>query len=474
MKKIVTILLCICMVASLLVGCGKNDTKKTESDNGKTEKTDNTTKKDDDSDKKATEIYFFNFKPEIADKYEAIAKEYKEKTGVTVKVVTAASGEYEKKLLGEMEKEDAPTIFQINGPVGYQNWKDSCADLKDTNLYKWLKDKSLAVKGEDGGIYGVPYAVEGYGIIYNKAIMDKYFALKDKAVTIKSTEEIKNYTTLKQVVEDMTKHKKELGIDGVFASTSMKGGEQWRWQTHLASIPIYYECKDKDKTGNTVATGLGMDSIQFKYAENFKNVFDLYINNSDVEKGLLGGKSVTDSMAEFALGKVAMVQNGNWGWSQVTSVKGYKVKEEDIKMLPIYTGVKGEETQGICVGTENYFCINSEVSEEKQKASIDFLEWLYSSDEGRQHVVKDLGFIAPFTTFGDADKPADPLAKEVIKYQNDKNLVCPQWTFSCFPSEEFKNVFGSALLKYVQGQAKWDEVTKTVIDSWKSERAASN
>ena len=182
------------------------------------------------------EIYFLNFKPEIADVYKDIAKDYEAETGVKVNVVTAASNTYEQTLKSEVAKSDPPTIFQINGPVGYATWKDYCADLKDTDLYKHLVDKSMAVTSGDG-VYGVPYVVEGYGIIYNDAVMKKYFALSNKAVSISSADQINNFATLKSVAEDMTKHKGELGIKGVFSSTSLSSGEDWRWQTHLLNLP---------------------------------------------------------------------------------------------------------------------------------------------------------------------------------------------------------------------------------------------
>ncbi len=103
---------------------------------------------------------------------------------------------------------NAPTLFQINGPIGYESWKDYCLVLSHTDLYKNLTDQSLAVKGGAGKAYGIPYTVETYGIIYNNAIMEKYFAL-DGAV-VKSMDEIKNFDTLKAVVEDMTAHKDDL------------------------------------------------------------------------------------------------------------------------------------------------------------------------------------------------------------------------------------------------------------------------
>ena len=451
--KVTALILSMAMVAGVVTGC--NNTKSPQSEG---------------AEEAAKEIYFLNFKPEIAEVYNEIAKDYEAEKGVKVNVVTAAAGTYEQTLKSEIGKDEAPTIFQINGPVGFQSWKDYCADLKDTELYKHLIDKELAVK-EGDGVYGIPYVVEGYGIIYNDAVMKKYFALSNKAVDISSVDEIKNFDTLKKVVEDMTKNKDKLGIEGVFSSTSMSAGEQWRWQTHLANLPLYYEFKEDTKQDNTILAGLNAKEIAFKYGNNFKNVFDLYTNNSVTKKGLLGSKSTDDSMAEFALGKSAMVQNGNWGWSQIAKVKGNVVNESDVKFMPIYTGIKGEEKQGLCIGTENYFAINNKVSKAKQKASADFLNWLYSSTKGKDYVVNKLSFIAPFDTFTESEQPKDPLAKEVIKYMENKEIQNIPWTFSAFPSEEFKNYFGDALLEYTQGNKTWEDVTKVVQDSWKSERA---
>ena len=443
-KKMIVSCLATAFVASMVAGCGSSSKK---------------------------EIYFLNFKPEIAETYDKIAADYEKETGVKVKVVTAAAGTYEQTLTSEVAKSVAPTIFQINGPTGYQNWKDYCLDLKDTKLYSYLADKSLAVVDGDG-VYGIPYVVEGYGIIYNNAIMDKYFALADKAVDVSSMDDIKNYDTLSKVVEDMTAHKDALGIEGVFASTSLAAGEQWRWQTHLADLPFYYEFKENTAFSDTISAGNAAKEVAFKYSDNFKNIFDLYTNNSCTEKTMLGNKSVNDSMAEFALGKVAMVQNGNWAWSQINEVDGNVVKEEDIKFMPIYTGVSGEENQGLCIGTENYFAINSKVSEDKQKMSEEFLEWLFSSETGKKYVVNELGFIAPFNTFGENETPSDPLAKEVMNWMNKDGVTSVPWTFASFPSENFKNDFGDALLEYVQGQKEWTDVATTVQDSWKSEAAA--
>lgn len=455
LKKVLALGLSVAMLASMMTGCGSKTDAPAESGAPASEAP-------AEVDASKGSVYYLNFKPEVSEIWEELAAKYTEETGVPVKVETAAAGTYEQTLMSEVAKTEAPTLFQINGPIGYNNWKDYCADLSGTQLYDWLLDKSLAVTAGDG-VYGIPYVVEGYGIIYNNKILTDYCAL-DGAV-ISSPEDIKNFDTLKKVVEDMQARKDELGIEGAFASTSFAPGEDWRWQTHLANLPIYYEFKDK---------GIGdADTIDLTYADNYKNVFDLYINNSCTAPTMLGSKTVNDSMAEFALGKVAFVQNGNWGWGQISGTEGNVVKEEDVKFLPIYTGVAGEESQGLCTGTENFFSINSQASAEDQAASIAFVEWLFSSETGKDYVTNKLGFIAPFSTFGEGETPTDPLAQEVLKYMGDSSLTSVSWNFTAFPSQTFKDNLGYALLDYAQGTGNWDGVVSAFKDGWASEKAAT-
>ena len=413
-------------------------------------------------DDSAGKVYYLNFKPEVTDVWEEIAQVYTEETGVEVKVVTAAGGNYESTLKSEIAKTDAPTLFQINGPVGYQSWKDYCLDLTDTEFYKSLTDPSLAVAGDDGGVYGIPYTVEGYGIIYNGEIMDKYFAMDGAKAD--SIEAIDSFDTLKAVVEDMQSKKEALGIKGVFASTSLLPGEEWRWQTHLANLPIYAEFADEGVTD--------ADTIAFTYSDNFKQIFDLYLNNSTTDPKLLGSKGVNDSMAEFALGQAAMVQNGNWAWSQIAEVSGNVVKEDSIGFMPIYMGLEGEENQGLCIGTENYFCINSQAREVDQQASLDFVMWLINSETGKDYMTNKLGNIAPFTTFTDEERPSDPLAQALLTSMESGKESIP-WIFTAFPSQTFKDNFGSALLEYAQGTMDWEQVKQTVIEQWQIEKEAA-
>ena len=131
-KRIVAILTVICLAAGAFSGC--------------------TRMKPAGPEETVTEIRYLNFKPEIAEAYDEISRVYQEETGVRLIVETAASGTYESTLTARMATDEAPTIFQINGPIGYASWSDYCADLKNTELYKHLTDKSLAVtKGEAEG-----------------------------------------------------------------------------------------------------------------------------------------------------------------------------------------------------------------------------------------------------------------------------------------------------------------------------------
>jgi raffinose/stachyose/melibiose transport system substrate-binding protein len=307
--------------------------------------------------------------------------------------------------------------------------------------------------------------VETYGIIYNDAILRKYFALPGKAVNIGSAGEIKNFAALKAVVEDIQKNRAALGIGGAFASTSFSPGEDWRWQTHLANLPVYFEYRDKN-VGD-------LPRIEFSYSKYFQNIFDLYINNSITDRKMIGAKTVGDSMSEFALGQVAFVQNGNWGWGQISGESGNVVKPEDVKFLPIYTGAPGEEKQGLCTGTENFICVNGKASEADQAASIKLLEWLFSTTSGKKNVIEKLGFVAPFSTFGVDERPSDPLAKEMFRYLDDTSLVSVSWNFVSFPSQAFKDKLGADLYQYSLGNKSWDALTKETIESWATEKAAA-
>ena len=406
-------------------------------------------------------VYLLNFKPEAEEALKTIASAYKDKTGVEVKIVTAASGTYQQTLQTEVAKSNPPTIFNINGPVGLVTWKDYALDLSGTEFVKALTDTSMALTDESGVVYGSPLGIEGYGLIYNAAILNKYFALEGAKAT--SVDEIKGFAKLKEVVEDMQARKADLGIEGAFACISLASGEDWRWQTHLANYPVFYEFRDKGVTD--------AKEIALTYSDNYKQIFDLYLNNSTVAPSAAAAKTVTDSMADFALGKCAFVQNGNWAWSQISEVEGNTVAEGDIHFMPIYIGVSGEEKSGIALGTENYLAVNSQVSETAQKASIDFLTWLLTGEGAKMLVDNSVVSVSPYPAFSELT-PADPLGKETAQFLANKELYPINWVFQTFPSQEFKNQLGSHLAQYASGKEDWSAVKEYFVSTWKSEKSA--
>ena len=427
-------------VAATLAACSNGSSSSSGSDNG---------------------VYLLNFKPEAEEALKTIASAYKDKTGVEVKVVTAASGTYQQTLQTEVAKSNPPTIFNINGPVGLVTWKDYALDLSGTEFVKALTDSSMALTDESGVAYGSPLGIEGYGLIYNAAILNKYFALEGAKAA--SVDEIKGFAKLKEVVEDMQARKADLGIEGAFACISLASGEDWRWQTHLANYPVFYEFRDKGVTD--------AKEIALTYSDNYKQIFDLYLNNSTVAPSAAAAKTVTDSMADFALGKCAFVQNGNWAWSQISEVEGNTVAEGDIHFMPIYIGVSGEEKSGIALGTENYLAVNSQVSETAQKASIDFLTWLLTGEGAKMLVDNSVVSVSPYPAFSELT-PADPLGKETAQFLANKELYPINWVFQTFPSQEFKNQLGSHLAQYASGQEDWSAVKDYFVSAWKSEKSA--
>ncbi|MDD7402545.1 MAG: ABC transporter substrate-binding protein [Butyribacter sp.] len=402
-------------------------------------------------------VYYLNFKPEADAQWQELAEIYTEETGVPVNVVTAASGQYETTLKSEMGKKESPTMFQVNGPVGLASWKDYCEDLTGSAILDELSMEDFALKDGDK-VAGVGYVIESYGIIYNKELLSKAgYTEKD----------IQSFADLKKVAEDITKRSDELGFSA-FTSAGMDGSSDWRFKTHLANLPIYYEYKD-DGISDT-------DAIKGTYLDNYRNIWDLYINNSTAKPGQLSTKTGDDAVAEFTTGKAVFYQNGTWAYSDVSSLG-----DENLGMLPIYIGAEGEENQGLCTGSENYWCVNAKASEEDKKATLDFMNWCVTNETALKAMcgsakampsgADGMGFVIPFKKNLDSDNLLVNIANQYVA--DGKTPV--SWNFTTMPSEQWKNDLGSALTTYAADQtdANWEKVEKAFVDNWAKEKAAT-
>ncbi|MCI1832015.1 MAG: ABC transporter substrate-binding protein [Bifidobacterium sp.] len=404
-------------------------------------------------------VYYLNFKPEVADQWTALAKQYTKDTGVPVDVQTAASGTYEQQLKSEMAKSEAPTLFQVNGPVGYASWKDYTADMKNTKVYKDLVNRNVALK--DGNkVVGVPYVMETYGIIYNKDILKKYTELSGAKIT--SVSDIKSFKTLKAVADDIQARKAELGIKGAFTSAGFDSSSDWRFKTHLANLPLYYEFKKDDVTKQPA-------TVKGTYLPEFKNIFDLYIKDSTTNPKQLSSKTIEDANSEFGLGQAAFYQNGTWAWSDLQKAG---MKADQVGMIPIYIGGPNEAKEGLATGSENYWCINDKASAADQKATADFLSWVITSSAGKKALSTGMGFTTPFTTFSSITSD-NPLTEAAVADQaSGKTAV--SWNFTMMPSETWKNNLGNAMLEYAQGTGNWDAVKTAFVQGWATEYKAAH
>lgn len=425
-KRLLSVLLTGALAVSMLAGCGSSD--------------------GGSSDGKGS-VYYLNFKPEADQAWQDLAAKYTEETGVKVKVVTAASGEYESTLTTEMGKSSAPTLFQVGNDQAVKTWKDYCLDLADTDIAKELTTDEFNLTGDNGEVYAIGYCYEAFGIITNTKL------LKEAGYEVS---DITDFASLKKVAEDITARKDELGFSA-FSSAGLESSSSWRFSGHLANMPMFYEFRD-DNVTEQPATVTGA------YLDNYKDIWDLYINNATCDPSQLATKTGDESEAEFGQEQAVFFQNGFWEYSNLVTdeSKGFKMNPDDLTMIPIYCGVEGEEEAGLCCGTENCWAVNSKASEEDIQATLDFVKWVVTSDEGTTMMAEQFGTI-PFKS---AKEPENVFFKAANEYIENGNYVV-SWAFNYTPNvDDWRATVVSALLQYSSNGGSWDDVETAYVDGW--------
>lgn len=428
-KKLLSVALCATMVAGLLAGCGSSS------------------KSDKASSDSKGSVYWLNFKPEADEALQGIAKTYEKENGVKVKVVTAASGNYNSTLTSEMGKSAAPTLFVVGNQAAVKTWDDYCIDLKDTDVYKELSTDAFNLKDENGKVASMGYCYESYGIIVNKKLLKKAgYEITD----------IKDFASLKSVAEDIHKRADKLGFDA-FTSSGMDDASSWRFTGHLANMALFYEGRDdgwKDAPAEIKGT----------YLENFKNVWDLYINNSKYDKNTLATGGY-DAEAEFKKGEAVFYQNGTWEYDALKK----SISDDDMQMIPIYCGVEGEEKAGLCSGTENCWAVNAKASKADQKATLEFMKWLVTSKEGTKVMAEQFGAI-PYKKAADSGNVFLKNANDLLEAGN-YNV---DWSFNYTPNvDEWRASLVAAMNKYDAG-GSWDDVKTAFVQGWATQYKAAN
>ena len=437
MKKLFALLLTLAMVLSL-VACGGNDTT--------TEDTSDDTAAEETA---AGSVYYLNFKPEADQAWQDLAALYTEQTGVEVKVVTAASGEYNNTLTAEMGKSEAPTLFQCGNAQSLLDWGDYCLDLTGTPVLGEMTTADFNLTDGDA-TKAIGYCYEAFGIIVNKALLETAgYTLAD----------ITDFASLKAVAEDIHARSAELGFDA-FSSSGLDGSSSWRFSGHLANMPLFYEL------GTTTVQPA---EITGAYLDNFRAIWDLYIDNASAEKTSLTTATGDMSSGEFKEGKAVFYQNGTWEFAGLVEAG---IAAEDLAMIPIYCGVEGEAEAGLCCGTENCWAVNSQASEEDIQATLDFIYWVVTSDEGTTMMAEQFGPIP----FKNAKESSNVFFNDANAYMADGKYTVT-WAFNHTPNvDAWRATVVSALAAYSadQSDANWDAVVTAFVDGWAYEYGVQN
>ncbi len=400
-------------------------------------------------------VYYLNFKPEADEAWQALAATYTEQTGVPVKVVTAASGTYSDTLTAEMAKSEAPTIFNIGNKSGLTDWGDYALDLTGTPIYEERVNDDYVLFDEAGAAKALGYCYESFGIIVNTALLEQ---------AGHSLEEITNFDSLKAVADDIHARAAELGFDA-FSAPGMDGSSSWRYSGHLANVPLYYEYRDAGlNVGSLPATVTGA------YLDNFRKIWDLYITDTAADPTSLSTSTGDESEAEFGEGKAVFYQNGDWEYANLTGKFG--MDPATLAMIPIYCGVEGEEKAGLNSGTENCWAVNAKASEANIQASLDFLYWVVTSEEGTAMLAEQFSGIP----FKNAAASANVFGADASEYANAGNYTM-FWAFNDTPNvDSWRATVVTALTAYSADPTddNWAQVVTAFVDGWAYEYSIVN
>lgn len=397
------------------------------------------------SEAEAVEIDIFQFKVEFKDQFEALAKKYEAANeGVKINIETVGGGsDYGAALKSKFSSGNEPDIYNIGGPEDVNMWLENLTDLSDTKAAGEALEGTLTGATKDGKVLGLPYNIEGYGVIYNKEIFEK-------AGIDAST--IKTLTDLENAAKTLDSKKEELGLDAPFA---LAAKELWITGLHSGNAFLNAEFD------NDVMKAFDSKTVEFKYSEQFKKYIDISNDYSVQPTNSLDYSQQIEQL--FSNGKVAMTQQGNWVYPTIADVNPELA--ENIGILPI--PIDGVTEGTIPVGVPMYWGVNPNGSEAEIQASKDFLDYLYTSDEGKQIVLEEFKFVPAYKGY-DTEKISDPLSKDVYTYYTEGNTT--GWVFMGYPAGWGEQTLGAEIQKYVAKEATWEEAMQSAKDKWAEER----
>ena len=447
MKKLFALVLALAMVLSL-AACGGAEAPATEAP--KTDAPATEAPAVEGGNEATGSVYYLNFKPESDAAWQKLAAEYTAQTGVPVKVVTAASGTYSDTLTAEIAKDKPVTMYNVGNAQAVVEWADYTVDLSGTAFAGELATDAFNLYDEAGALKAAGYCYESFGIIVNVDLLEAAgYKLAD----------INNFEALKAAAEDIHARAAELGFDA-FTSAGLDGSSSWRFSGHLLTVPLHYEFAEDGITEQPA-------TIKGTYVEYFKNLWDLYINNTSADAKTLSTSTGDEAKAMFTEGKAVFHQQGSWEYAGLT-----EAGMTNLAMIPLYCGAPGEEKAGLASGTENCWAVNSQASEEDIKATLDFMYWVVTSEEGTTMLAEQFGAV-PFKA---AKTPENVFCANANAYTAAGNYNI-NWAFNHTPNvDAYRATVVTALAAYSADptDANWANVVTAIVDGWAYEYNMQN
>lgn len=392
-------------------------------------------------------------KVEIKNELEEVAQAYMD-SHENITIITEVAGgsvePYGTRLKAKLGSNDMPALFVTEGPSDYEMFDEYLVDLSDSKLAGMADESLLTIATMNGEVKALPMAIEGFGIIYNKTIFEKAGINPD---------DITSMEALREAAQLLDSKKDELGLEAVFC---LPGKETWIIGSHMGSAFLNGEFEQPADAWNA-------PTLEWQNQAAYKDFIDLQVEYGIVPQGDIKNVvnlAYSDQIEKgLALGRVAMVHNGNWVSSIIKGISPEMIENDEIGFLP--TPIPGYREDCVRVIGTPYISLNAKLDESVQKAAMDFLEWLYTSDEGKDLVVNKLNMIPPYEGF-DGFEIKDPLGADLLEYiAAGKSL--PSLQNNC-PSG-FKNFMGEKVQEYLTGK-DWDTCVSEMIDKWQELAAA--
>lgn len=387
-------------------------------------------------------VYWMNFKPELDSLLQELAGRYSSENDVKVTVETPPSGEYMSTLLDKLKSENPPTMYVITGSNDVRALSKYSADLTDTSILSKQTTTEYNLRDEDGRLIAIPYCYECFGIAVNPLYVE---------LAGHTMDELNSFDGLKAIAESIHENSWWLGYDA-FAPMDFSSDSSWKYTAHLADVEYAYESRTAKGYNEGPATLTG------EYMDNFKNLYDLVVNNCAVSAAELSIGSY-DGLTEFKNGRAAFYIAGSWDYADIAA------GIPDVTMIPLYCGVKGENNAGLCCGTENRWAINDKISERSRYATLKFMEWLVTDPDASAALEKELGAI-PYSGAAEYTENGFLNTASQMTKEGRYNL---SWAFIFQPmKEEYRADLAEAMKAYNKDSSdeSWEGVKTAMIDKW--------